>query len=109
MIANTWGTVYRGDDSNEYADPTDLDEPVSGLERIPMAITELSRTVMDPESDQPRVIRYGTARAKAGLDIRSDDRIFDERQNRWWAVRSVSGGGFTFFGGQDLSLDLRAV
>jgi hypothetical protein len=109
MFANTWATVYRGDSANEYADPTDLNEAVDGLERIPMAITEQSRTVMDPETDTPRVVRYATGRARAGADIRADDRIFDERQNRWWAVRSVSGGGFTFIGGQDLSLDLRAV
>lgn len=109
VIANTWGTVYRGDDSNEYADVTDLDDPVPGLERVPMAITEQSRTVYDRETDEARTIRYATGRVKAAAGIRSEDRIFDERQGRWWVVRSVSGGGFTFIGGQDLSLDLRAV
>lgn len=109
MFANTWGTVYRGDDANEYADAIDLDEPVSGLESIPMAITEQTHTTIDAESDEPRTIRYGVGRAKAGLDIRSGDRIQDARQGRWWLVREVSGGGFTFFGSQDLQLDLRAV
>lgn len=109
MIANTWGAVYRGDDSNIYGDALDLDAPVTGLERVPMAITEQSRTVYNPETDERRVIRYAIGRAKGDLDIRSDDRIHDQRQDRWWAVVSVSGGGFTFFGGQALALELRAV
>lgn len=109
MLANTWGSVYRGEDANEYADTIDLDDPVPGLERVPMAITEQSRTVTDPESDEVRIIRYATGRTKAGLDIRSDDRIFDVRQRRWWVVRSVSGGGYAFIGSEDLQLDLRAV
>lgn len=109
MIATTVATVYRGDGADEYADPTDDDVPVEGLESIPMAITELSRTVFDVETDQARTIRYGIGRARAGLDIRADDRIHDERVDRWWAVRSVSGGGATFFGARTLSLDLRAV
>lgn len=109
FAANTWGTVYRGDDVNEYADPVDLDDLVVGLERVPMAITEQTRTTLDPETDEPRTVRYAVGRVKPGVDVRRDDRIFDERQQRWWVVRDVSGGGFTFYGSQDLSLDLRAV
>lgn len=109
MIANTWGTVYRGDDVNEYADPVDLDTPVDGMERIPMAITEQSRQVMDAETSELRTIRYAVGRARGGLDIRADDRIQDARTGRWWAVRSVSESGFTFYGSRTLSLDLRAV
>lgn len=109
ILSNTWATVYRGDDADAYADPTDLDAPVDGLERVPMAITELSRTVTDPESDEPRTIRYAKGRASGRLGILADDRVLDLRTNRWWVVRSISGGGFTFFGSKDLSLDLRAV
>lgn len=107
--ANTWGTVYRGDDVNDYADPVDLDAPVDGLERVPMAITEQSRQVTDPESSEQRIVRYAIGRARGGLDIRTDDRIQDERTGTWWAVRSVSQKSFTFHGARTLSLDLRAV
>lgn len=109
MFATTWATVYRGDDANEYGDLIDGDTPVDGLERIPIAITEQSRTTFDPESGEPRTIRYAIGRTYAGFAILAGDRIVDERTKRPWAVRSVSGGGFTFTGAEDLSLDLRAV
>lgn len=109
MIANTWVAVYRGDEVNEYGDPTDLGTPVDGLERLPLALTEQSRTTFDPETSEARTIRYAIGRATAGTDIQQDDRLRDERTARWWAVRSISGGGFTFFGARDLLLDLRAV
>lgn len=109
MIATTWGTVYRGDDANEYGDETDLDAPVDGLERIPLAITEQSRTVMDTESGEPRVIRYAIGRTYAKYPVQADDRIRDGRTKRLYVVRSTSGGGFTFYGQQDITLELRAV
>lgn len=109
MMANTWATVYRGDDSTALGDPIDLDTPVDGLEHFPMAITEKTRTVFEPETDTARTIRFGVGRAKFGSDIQPADRIFDERTSRYWVVSSVSGGGFTFYGAQDLSLMLRAV
>lgn len=108
MIANTWGAVYRDTDDDILGDPISEETAVPGLERVVMAITEKSRTIYDPETDELRTIRYGTGRAMPGTDIRQDDRIQDLRSGKWWAVRSVGSGSPGFTGHQDLSFDLRA-
>lgn len=108
MYANTWGAVYRDGDDDELGDPVSAEEPVAGMERVILTITEKTRTIYDEETDEVRTIRYGTGRARAGTDIRQDDRIQDLRTGKWWAVREVGSGAASFTGHRDLSFDLRA-
>jgi hypothetical protein len=109
VIANTWAAVYRDTDDDVLGDPLSDEEPVDGLDRVVVAITEKSRTVYNEETDELRTIRYGTGRAKAGTDIRKDDRIQDLRSGKWWAVTEVGSGSPGFTGHRDLSFDLRAT
>lgn len=109
MIPNTWAAVFRDTDDDVLGDPLTDEEPVPGMARVVMAITEKSRTVYNEESDELRTIRYGVGRAKAGTDIRKDDRIQDLRTSKWWAVTEVGSGSATFTGHRDLSFDLRAT
>jgi hypothetical protein len=108
MVANTWAEVYRDTGDDVLGDPVTTTEPVEGLERVPMAITERSQRIYDAESDELRTVRYGVGRARIGTDIKADDRIHDLRSGKWWAVRTVSPASPGFTGNRALSFDLRA-
>lgn len=107
-MANTWAEVYRDLGDDALGDPVSATEPVDGLERVALAITEKARQVIDPDSNELRLVRYGVGRARIGTDIRSDDRIHDLRSGKWWAVGQVAPASPGFTGNRALSFDLRA-
>jgi lipoprotein-anchoring transpeptidase ErfK/SrfK len=108
MMANTWAEVYRDLGDDALGDPVSATEPVPGLERVVIAITEKSRQIIDPDTNELRIVRYGVGRARVGTDIKTDDRIHDLTSGKWWAVGQVSTASPSFTGNRALSFDLRA-
>lgn len=107
-MANTWAEVYRDGADDALGDPVAATDPVPGLERVAVAITEKAIEVVDPDSHELRIVRHGTGRARVGTDIQTDDRLHDLRSGKWWAVGEVSTGAPSFAGVRRLSFDLRA-
>lgn len=110
MIATTWVTVIRGTETDEFGDLSDTAQEAGTDDqtRIPASLIEATRTVFDPASGTPRVVRYTVGRIKAGVDITEDDRLRDERTGRVYAVTAVTQPaaiGFT----PDLRLDLTLI
>jgi hypothetical protein len=109
MVANTWVEVYRDGDDDALGDPETATEPVAGLERVAMSVIEKSREVIDPDTNELRIVRFGVGRARIGTDVRTDDRVHDLRSGKWWAVGQVSTASPSFTGNRALSFDLRAT
>lgn len=110
MIATTWVTVLRGLSTDSFGDQIDLAQEAGGdaQTRIPASLIEGTRTINDPASGTPRVIRYAVARIKPGTDITEEDRLRDENTSRIYAVTSVTQPaalGFT----PHLRLDLTLI
>lgn len=110
MLANTWAEVFRDGEDDALGDPVTATDPVAGLERVPLSITERSQRIYDAESDELRTVRFGIGRpVDTSIDIRKDDRLHDLRSDEWWAVREVVNrtvAGMT--GLRSVFFDLRA-
>jgi hypothetical protein len=122
-LANTWADVYRGtapdptgltmgDEGTAQPIPAELADPDNTdpiIARMPIGLTERSRRVYLPETDELRTIRYGDGRVTGTFDVRKGDRLHDLRTGRWWSVNETDDGGHTIAGTSDLLLDLREV
>lgn len=86
--ATTWVTIYRGQETDEWGDPTDTDTVVGS--HIPAALQEQSQYYKGEVTTQPRNFRYARLRLDSTTDIGPNDRILDERTGWIWTIRNLS-------------------
>lgn len=89
--ATTTVTVYRGESTDEYGDPTDTNTIVAT--GIPASILEQTVKAWTEVSTLPRAFRWAKMRVTSGTDIRQNDRIYDERTGETWTIVQISNRG----------------
>lgn len=87
-LANRTVAVLRGEATDDYGDPVDVDTSVAT--GLPASIVERSRRVFDPASDRTQIVRYWTGRLPAGTDVRVGDRLQDEQTSEIFVIQSFS-------------------
>jgi len=89
-IANTTVSLYRGEETDEYADVVDTDVAPYKTEE-PASIIEIPQpNVQSTTTPTPRVIRRARMRIKSSIDIRKGDRVKDERSGQFYAIDAVT-------------------
>jgi hypothetical protein len=102
--ASTTISIYRGQGTDEWGDTVDNDTIVaSGIRAV---IVEQKIYAQSEVTTQPRNFRYARLRVTKGTDIRTNDRIYDERLNQTWSIVNVSPIQNPV-SGQDLRVDLQ--
>lgn len=86
--ATTTVTIYRGQSTDEWGDPTDTNTVVGS--NIPAALQEQSQYHKAEVTTQPRNFRYARLRVDSTVDIQYNDRIKDERTGWIWTIRNLS-------------------
>jgi hypothetical protein len=86
--ATTTVTIYRGEGTDEYGDPTDENTIVAT--GIPASILEQTVKAWTEVSTLPRAFRWAKMRVTAGTDIRQNDRVYDERTGETWTIVQIS-------------------
>lgn len=107
-LATTRVAVYRGTTTNGLGDEVDnVTDPVEGLERVAVSVTERTKRVEDPASGNWRSIPYLKARViKPTLDIRKGDVVRDLRDDKIMTVDSITRTARSIAGAATLTLDL---
>lgn len=88
MNATTRVSILRGQTTDPYGDPVDNTTPAAT--GVPASIVEQSRQVTDPTTGAPRVVRFLIGRFYPGTDLRSGDRVKDERDGTVFIVDAIS-------------------
>lgn len=87
-MPTTTVTIKRGTAIDEYSG--EISNETSASTGVPMSIMEQSRTVIEPTTGTPMVIRFVTGRVDPSVDIRRNDRILDENDaDIYYMVLSV--------------------
>jgi len=87
--ATTTITIYRGQATDEWGDPTDTNTIVG--ENIVASLLEQSQYFRQEITTQPRNFRYARLRVDSSVDIQYNDRILDEKTGWVWTIRNLSG------------------
>lgn len=104
--ANTTVSILRGADTDSFGDPVDtLTVVATG---VTASIIEQRKTVTTPVDGNVRQVRFTTGRLPAGTDVRTGDRIKDEKTNRIY-VFDASSQPENSVRTNDIHLDLRRV
>lgn len=104
--ATTKVSILRGQSEDEWGDTIDNNTVVAS--GVLASILE-QKTWSSPEvSTQPHNYRYARLRVKKGTDVRTNDRIKDERTNDIWLITNISPIQNPVLG-QDLRIDLMFV
>jgi len=104
--ATTKITIYRGESEDEWGDTIDNDTVVAT--GVLASILEQKIWASPEVSTQPHNYRYARLRVKKGTDIRTNDRVKDERLNQTWLITNISPYQNPVVG-QDLRIDLMFV
>jgi len=97
FIATTTVTILRGEETDGYGDPVDSNVPVRA--RVPASIIERDQRVFVPAENRTTIVKQHTGRVRANVDIRTGDRLRDEKDQSIYLVEGVSrprspiGGG----------------
>jgi hypothetical protein len=86
--ATTTITIYRGQSTDEWGDPTDTNTIVGS--EIVASLLEQSQYFRSEITTQPRNFRYARLRVDSSVDIQYNDRILDERTGWIWTIRNIS-------------------
>lgn len=86
--ATTTVSIYRGQTTDEWGDPTDTDTLVGS--NIVASLLEQSQYFRAEVTTQPRNFRYARLRLDSSVDIQANDRIYDERSGWTWTIRNLS-------------------
>jgi hypothetical protein len=86
--ATTTVTIYRGQGTDEWGDPTD-NNTIAGS-GIVASLLEQSQYFRAEVTTQPRNFRYARLRLDSRVDIQANDRILDERSGWVWTIRNLS-------------------
>lgn len=104
--ANTKVTILRGVTADSFGDPADTATPVAT--DVTASIIEQRKTVTNPVDGVVRRVRFYTGRLPAGTDIRSGDRIKDQKTNAIY-IFDAATTPTNAVRGSDVVLDLRRV
>lgn len=104
--ATTTISIYRGQADDEWGDPKDSDTPVAIGVRA--SIAEQKVYYKSEVTTQPRNLRWARMRVSHGTDIRTNDRIRDERTGYIWTIVNISPLQNPSIR-QDLRVDLQLV
>lgn len=104
--ATTTISIFRGQVVDEWGDPKDLPTPIAT--KIRAAIVEQKIYSRGEVTTQPKNLRYARLRVTFGTDIRTNDRIYDERSHETWTIINISPIQNPVVG-QDLRVDLQYV
>ncbi len=101
--ATTTVTIYRGQATDDYGDPTDSNTIVA----VGMRASILEQTVKawTEVSTLPRNFRWAKMRCTPGTDIRQNDRVLDERTGEIWTIVQISSRANPVRS-QDMRIDL---
>lgn len=105
-VASCLASILRGTTIDADGDEVDTDTAIAT--GVPALITEKSRTVYDPSTQERRIIRVSRGAVQSDTDIRDNDRLRDDTNGITYMVQSVTqagGAGFT----NDLVLELKRV
>lgn len=104
--ATTTVTIYRGQSTDDWGDPVDNDTVVAS--GVLASILEQKIWSSPEVSTQPHNYRYARLRIRRGIDVQTNDRIHDERNNQTWLVTNISQYQNPVVG-QDKRIDLMFV
>jgi hypothetical protein len=104
--ATTTITIYRGTVTDDWGDPKDSLTPVAT--GIRASILEQKIYAKGEITLQPRNLRYARLRVTKGVDLRTNDRILDEKTQDIWTITNISPMQNPVVG-QDLRIDLQLV
>lgn len=106
VVATCTASILRGTTTDAYGDPEDNGTVVAA--GIIASIRETSRTVFDPNTQQPRIVRSTEGVMPAGTDVVDTDQVRDDTYGVSYFVEAVTQDrepGFT----PDLKLQLKRV
>lgn len=106
VVATCTASILRGTTTDDYGDVTDNATVVAT--GIIASIREQSRTVFDPNTQQPRIVRFTEGVMPAGTDVVDTDQVRDDTYGITYFVEAVTQDrepGFT----PDLKLQLKRV
>lgn len=105
--ATTTISIYRGQTLDDgWGDVIDNDTVVAS--GVLASIMEQKIQAFPEVTTQPHNYRYARLRVKKGTDVRTNDRILDERLNQTWTITNISQYQNPVVG-QDLRIDLMFV
>lgn len=86
--ATTTVTIFRGQGTDDWGDPIDNDTIVAS--GVLASILEQKIYSQAEVTTQPHNYRYARLRIRKGIDVRTNDRIKDERNNQTWMITNIS-------------------
>lgn len=94
-LATTRITIYRGTVIDEGGDEAPTDTPLktgvlASIVEKATTVFSSGSTVQDPTTPTPRVVRQLIGRVGSTVDIRTKDRIEDERTGERYVVMNVT-------------------
>jgi hypothetical protein len=91
-VANTYISIFRGSTTDAEGDEVESDLPL--FSGIPASLIEgRTRQVESGTSGTPRVVLQATMRVDARTDIKRNDRVKDERTQKFWRIEAVAAVG----------------
>lgn len=89
--ATTTVTIYRGEGTDEYGDPTDENTIIAT--NVSASILEQTVKAWTEVTTLPRAFRWAKMRVTNGTDIQQNDRVYDERTGETWTIVQISDRG----------------
>lgn len=86
--ATTTITVFRGTEIDDWGDPKDSTTPVAV--GIRASILEQKIYARGEITLQPRNLRYARLRVTKGTDVRTNDRVLDEKTQDLWTISNIT-------------------
>jgi hypothetical protein len=86
-LANTRLTIMRGTTVNAYGDESDVGSPIAT--GIPAAVTESSKQVWDPATQQPRTVRTSKCVVPGWVDVVNSDTLLDETTGNAFMIQDI--------------------
>jgi hypothetical protein len=105
-VASCLASILRGTTTDQFGDQVDTGTVIAT--DVPALITEKSRTVYDPSTQERRIVRVSRGAVQSDTDIRDNDQLRDYTTGITYMVQSVTqagGAGFV----NDLVLELKRV
>jgi len=97
FLPTTTVTVYRGESTDEYSDPTNIDTvyatglPVAVTSaRAPRSFAHGDQRAWNPVDQRGGVVERFQIRMRPTADVREGDRLLDEREGLIYLVTDVS-------------------
>ena len=86
--ATTTVSILRGQTTDDWGDPIDSDTvAVSGVRA---SIIEINEDGYSEVTTVPRVVRKALGRVGSEVDVRTNDRIYDEVYNQTWIILALT-------------------